>query len=92
MSATSASHEVRLAVQEFRLRPFNTEGMNRGLCGLPLHEAKKRPFKFCGSTGLKLNYAQALAMATFVSKLFSEKRRLREVVGVLCLQAAWPLW
>ncbi len=88
LPATSAAHEVRLAVQELSAEAFEHRGKEQRPLHLAfIHEAKKRPLKFCmaDSSGLKLNYAQALAMALLLSqKLFSEKKTSeREMVGVL---------
>ncbi len=88
MPATAASHEVRLAVEELSAEAFEHRGKEQKPLHLAfIHEAKKRPLKFCmaDSTGLKLNYVQALAMALLLSqKLFSAKGAdQKEMAGIL---------
>ena len=88
MPAESKSHEVRLRVQELGSESFKDRGEEQLKLHLAfIHEAKKRPFKFCmaDSMGMKLNYIQTLGTTLMLSQtLFKEDIGSQEkMVGVL---------
>ncbi|HSV43232.1 MAG TPA: acyl-[ACP]--phospholipid O-acyltransferase [Candidatus Bathyarchaeia archaeon] len=88
MPASSKSHEVRLAVQELGAESFKLRGNEQVKLHVAfIHEAKKRPFKFCmaDSMGMKLNYIQALGSVLMLSRKLFERpnEACGEMVGVL---------
>jgi len=88
MPASSRSHEVRLAVQELGAESFRARGAEQPKLHVAfIHEARKRPLKMCvaDSTGMRLNYIQALAMVLLLSrKLFEpEPGQAGEMVGIV---------
>jgi len=88
MSSGSKSHEVRLAVQELGAESFRDRGTEQPKLQVAfIHEARKRPLKMCvaDSTGMRLNYLEALAMVLLLSrKLFeSDPGQEGEMVGIM---------
>ncbi|HBG60937.1 MAG: hypothetical protein A2Y03_10735 [Omnitrophica WOR_2 bacterium GWF2_38_59] len=91
MPANSQAHEVRLAVQELWAKAFNLRGKYQEKLHMAfIREAKKRPFKFAlaDSTGMKLNYIEALgSVIMFSKKLFPRNEdpidKESEMIGVL---------
>ena len=68
---SAKAHEVRLAVQELSAEAFAHRGREKQKLHLAfLDQAKRRPLKFCvaDSSGLRLNYIQALGMVLLLSR------------------------
>lgn len=88
LPSNSKTFQVRLAVQELSAECFKLRGRYQEKLHVAfVNEAKKRPLKMCmvDSTGMKLNYIQALAMSILLSKkLFPNKNeKLNEMIGVM---------
>ncbi len=90
LPSQSKVHQVRLAIQELSADAFKLRGKNQEKLHIAfIREAKKRPFKLCvaDSTGLKVNYIQALGSLILLSRKlfrFHEKDTSKvEMVGIL---------
>lgn len=86
LPSNSTAYQVRQAVQELGAEAFGYRKDAHKLLHVGfLHQAKRHPFRpaVVDSTGIKLNYVQALTGALALSHLFKTKIKESKMVGVL---------